>query len=324
MTRAETVFREKAKKSRLKDAAYVIAPIFVIALLTVMIASPAKVGTGISESLTRCIKSLIPALFPISVLSSLLVSLGGGEFLSKLLGAPVSLLFGVSKNVSGAIIVGLLCGFPIGSSLCHTLYSSGYISKDEFESAVAFSSVPSPAFILNAVGDAMLGDRRLGAVLLLCVMLSNTVTAQLFRFGAKKPEPIRAVTNIQKRSDLGTAVSKALSDSAIAMLNVCACVVFFSALTSVIPEGTPITLRILASGILEFSQGCANAVKTCGMSAFPVCAAFLSFCGLSVHFQIISVCKSCIRYRKYFLAIIIRSLLSFIFAYTVKVLLFDI
>ena len=291
-----------------------------LTLLVILIIYPDKVSQSIREALLRCVGSLIPVLFPISVLSSLLASLKASDLLRKALGSPVSIIFGVSKNSAPAVILGMLCGFPVGAAYARTLYERSCISKAEYEKLISVSSLPSPAFVLNVLGKSMLKCRLSGFLVLACVLLSNITVSQLFR---SKEEKLSVMPRKEKQN-LGASVSKALTNAASAMLNIVACVVFFSALTSLIPDKTPPAVKAFISGVLEFSQGCKNAVDTYSVNALPFCAAFLSYGGLSVNFQIMSVCGNEISYKKYFLISVLRALVSFLLSFAVNIIIFDI
>ena len=320
MTSEKSVFSKKAKASKIIALPSLAIPFLLIVLLVLILLNPVKVSASISTSLARCVRSLIPTLFPVSVLSSLIVSLGGVNLLDRTLGAPVSVLFGVSRSASSAILIGMLCGFPIGAVHARALYESSAISKDEYEKLIALSSMPSPAFILNVLGNGLQNSKLASLSLLVCVLLSNLTVSQLFRSKGEKT----LSAQYTKPQRLGASLGKALSSAAGAMLNVIACVVFFSALSSLLPDRTLSVVKLILSGVLEFSQGCSNAVDAYGSSSLPVCAAFLSYGGLSVNFQIMSVCGDEISYKKYFIISSLRSFLSFLLSFAVKILLFDI
>jgi len=296
-------------------------PLLTISTLIIFLLNPEKTSASVLASLTRCARSLIPALFPCTVLSSLIASLGAGDLLGKAFAAPVSFLFGVSKRSSTAILIGMLCGFPVGAAYAATLYKNGYVSRRELEKVIALSSFPSPAFTVNVIGGTFFKSKAVGVYLFLCVILSSLVSALFFR--SREEETAFLHLPPKTQSKLGTSVSDALSSSVHAILRLCACVVFFSALSSLIPKSLPDAVRLLLSGALEFSGGCRAAFELYCESSFPVCAAFLGWSGFGVHFQITSLCGD-IRYKKYYLISFMKAVLSFVFASVVSFFLFDI
>ena len=69
-------------------------------------------SAAVSRALSVCAERLLPSLFPYMVVSSLLVSSGAADAISRRL--PAARLFGLPGEASSAVILGLLCGFPLG------------------------------------------------------------------------------------------------------------------------------------------------------------------------------------------------------------------
>ena len=100
-------------------------------LLIFMLLHPAITVTGASNGLLLWYSSVVPALFPFMVLSSLIVASGS---LSVLM-APVQLvlgpLLGLSAEGCYTLLSGLVCGFPMGAKTCADFFSRGQISLKE-------------------------------------------------------------------------------------------------------------------------------------------------------------------------------------------------
>ena len=124
-----------------------------------------------SEGLRLCAKTVIPTLFPFMVISDVIVSCGASELIGKLLGAPMRAIFKISGDGACAVILGALCGFPLGAKCAVSMYDLGKLSRGELEHLLLFSNVPSPAFLITAVGLSLFGSRSFG-ILLYCSALA--------------------------------------------------------------------------------------------------------------------------------------------------------
>jgi nucleoside recognition membrane protein YjiH len=75
-----------------------------------------------NRGLLLCVRTVIPSLFPFMVLSEWMVATGCGCLLGRLCEKPMRRLFGISGAGACALVMGLICGFPIGTktavSLC--------------------------------------------------------------------------------------------------------------------------------------------------------------------------------------------------------------
>ena len=134
-------------------------------LLIFMLLHPAITVTGASNGLLLWYSSVVPALFPFMVLSSLIVASGS---LSVLM-APVQLvlgpLLGLSAEGCYTLLSGLVCGFPMGAKTCADFLSRGQISLREGKFLMAVCNHASPMFLLGYVYPLFHGNLPLWKLL---------------------------------------------------------------------------------------------------------------------------------------------------------------
>ncbi len=273
-------------KNRYKDHIALAAGAILIITLLFISDAPAQ---KIREALSICAKAVIPSVFPFMVISSFFIKLGGGKVLGRMFSLPSKLLFGTSENAACAVILGFLCGYPIGASCASELYDRGEISKNELQRILTFINNPSSAFVIGGVGAGLFGSIRLGKILYFSVLLSACTAGILSRF-FKKDEEIRQCRSDNAELSVSRALTEAISSSALGMLNICGCVCFFSVPSAIISDIFDISERIsaLVSGIFEISGGAAAAAE---IRSLPLCAAVCAWSGLSVFLQVVSVCR---------------------------------
>ena len=275
------------------------------------------------SGLRLCVKTVIPSLFPFMVISELIVSSGLGELMGKVLDRPVRWLFGVSGESAPAVILGALCGFPLGARSAAALLDREAISRREASRLLTFCNNPSSAFIINAVGITLYSSRSLG-VTLYVVTLINAIIIGIAQRLFLRPLPRSASHHTPAKSPSGIeAFTASVTHSALGMLNVCAYVVFFSAIVGCLSSmlstlGISPFASALIYGIVELSGGVA-ATSALGTDIVGVClcAFIVGWSGLSVHFQIISSCAGRgISYRGYFIAKIVQGLMNSLVMFT--------
>ena len=316
-----TVLKEKSERT---GTLTIVAALF-IAVLTVFFIIDAKtVSQGVLQGLRTAALAVIPAIFPCAVLSELFILSGGGDVVAKIFGKPVSKVFGTSVYAASAVILGTVCGFPVGAITAARLYFSGKIKKAEFERLIGFISLPSPSFVINVVGVGMFGSRNIGFLLFGCLLLSSFfigVFSGLRRDKTSESTPLVALGTPYFSENFVSALYR----SAETMIKITASVTFFSAVS--VWLGTRLDLSdvfaALLSGILEFSSGCRAAAALGGNVSLPLCAFFLGFSGFGVHFQIISVCGN-VSFKKYFVFSLIKAVLCAATVFAVKFCGFDI
>lgn len=269
--------------------------------------------------LRLCAATVIPSLFPFMVISELLVDCGFGQLLGKLPGRPMERLFGVSSHAGSALLLGFICGFPVGAKTAVSLFDRGLLSKQEVERVMIFCNIPSSGFLIGAVGVSMYGDRRFGIFLFFTALLSALVIGLLtrFLFPIPKESPAdRAHRRLRlPRIDV-TVFTRAISSATASILSVCACVLFFTSVIGCLSSAlrtseTPSSLEALLFCLFEISSGVSSAASL-GSSAVSamLCGFAIGWSGISVHCQILSLGSDRgISFRPYFLAKISQGLL---------------
>ncbi len=253
--------------------------------------------SSMAVGLRLCVNMVIPSLFPFMVLSELFISSGAAGAVGKIFGKPLSLLFGISPDGASALLLGFICGFPIGTKSAVLLYEQGSISKSELEHLTVFCNNPSSAFLVSAVGIGLFGSRKFGLLLYAAHLLSASIVGIIsgiyYRKDNKTAVPEKAPT-AQKCGFSGFFVN-AVTGSASSMLFICAFVVFFSAVLGYLrllcdSLALPPLLQVLLLGFFEMTGGVSAASALPSSVAAPIAALLCGWSGLSVHFQFAGIC----------------------------------
>jgi len=264
------------------------------ALFVILLGNSGLAMDGVRRGLSLCTETLIPALFPFLVLSELFVACGAGELLGRFLGRPIAALFGISRNGACAVLLGALCGQPVASVSALSLYERGEIGQKELQRISLFANNPSSAFLTAAVGGALFGNSGAGMALFFITLLASAIVgAGLHIFGGKvvlfEKKPPNGVRKTLSVTDVTVAIKRAF----FTLLQVCAFLLFFCALSACLCARlktiSPIC-AVIVSGILEMTGGISAAATTLSpLLAFRLTAFFASFAGLSVCLQILSI-----------------------------------
>ena len=196
-------------------------------VLVLFLAEAGFVRAAAAEALSLCARSVIPALFPFLVVSSLLLSLGLGELLSPMLAGLMEPLFRVDGVGSSALQLGLVGGYPIGAKTAADLYRGGRLSRPEAERLLAFCNNSNPVFLISVLGVGVFGSVRAGVWLWLIHLLSALLTGLLFRNHGGPARRQAGGTAAFQAVSLSAAFVAAVRESLSGMLSVCAFVTFF-------------------------------------------------------------------------------------------------
>ena len=269
-----------------------ISPIFWVGVIAVAILLSPVSAEYIKSGISLCISTVIPAVFPFMIISSLITVSGSAADIGAFFHKPLRMLFGVSSAGSCAISLGLLCGYPVGALSAAEMLDRGDISKGEIEYLLTFINLPSAPFVIGAVGASMLSSTKMGIAIYISVVLSAAIVGVILRpFNKSQKIPKEKICVNHTPMPISYVITDSISKAAKNMLGVCACVITFSALSGTLCSLLPIPdiAKAVISGFFEVSSGTRSASIT---ACAPIlCASVCAWSGLSVHFQIISACR---------------------------------
>ncbi len=247
------------------------------------------VREGVRDGLSLCACAIIPALFPFSVGTYLMLSLGFGEIAEKGLGKCFSQIFHLPGNVAAPFLLGLVGGYPLGAYAVSELRQNGSLTKEEAEKAACFCCNAGPAFILGVVGAGVFGSMRIGILLYLIHAVSALICGILLRT-EEKARSFVIVRHTEQHLSLSSLLASSIGKSVQSMLSIAGAVVLFSGITAVLRAALPLDALpplffSLLYGSLELSGGCCSLIGCEQGSAFLISSALLGWGGFCVHLQ---------------------------------------
>lgn len=275
-----------------------IKPFAVMLILTfICIINIENVINGVKNALNICAVSIIPSLFVFMVLSDVTVTLLMDD-------DTVSL----SPKIT-AFVIGSLCGFPIGASVCDRLCKSNAISKQDAAKIIPFCNNASPAFVIGAIGVSMLKSKHIGLILYFSQILASLLPILFIKVKTCDSEKTKNDVSI---SD---AFFSAIEKSIFGIFKVCAVICIFSVVISLLDT---VSLSYL-SIFLEINNGAAFSVSL--FNNFPsltilLCGFCCGFSGICVHMQITSSLKSVkVKYVHLLLCKLLQGILCSLFSF---------
>ena len=159
-----------------------IITLFCICLLLFLLVHPEEAFLSAKDGMSLWLNVMIPTLLPFLILTGILLKAGN---IPQLLG-PLSPFwkhfFGISPAGAYVLILGFLCGYPMGAKLAHDLYINHQISQREGEYLLTFSCNASPAFIFSYLSKNILEGKVPPHSLLLLLLSADFVCMLFFRF----------------------------------------------------------------------------------------------------------------------------------------------
>ncbi|TXK84774.1 sporulation integral membrane protein YlbJ [Paenibacillus sp. N3.4] len=294
---------------------------------------------------------LFPALFPFLVISDIMLGFGIVHFFGTLLDPMMRPVFRIPGIGGFVMAMGFAAGYPVGAKLTSQLWEQQLVNREEGERLVAFTTSSDPIFLIGAVSVGFFHDASLAIILAAAHYGGSLLIGLMMRFHGRKslpsPQSIKSKGWIWKRAfgamhlarlkdgrSIGTLLSQSIVQSLGLIFVVGGLVVFFSVVLEVLTAakvmnviyvliasvlqltGLPHELsQAVMNGVFEVTLGAkaaGNASATIALSSKVAIAAFiLSWGGLSVHAQIVSLLSHTnMRYRPFIFARFIHAMIS--------------
>lgn len=155
--------------------------ILLIGFLVVMLCFPTETFHGATSGLLLWFQTILPTLLPFMILSNLLIRTNCVYYISFLIRPLIQKLFHVSDNACYAVLIGFLCGYPMGAKVVADLHTSGRITRNEGQYLLSFCNNTSPMFIISYIVMQTFKKKELLLITLLILFSSPVLCSFIFR-----------------------------------------------------------------------------------------------------------------------------------------------
>jgi len=279
---------------------------------------PQTTFLGAKSGLTLWLFTVLPTLLPFMVVTNILVSINGDQYLSNMIAPVTKRILHISTSANYALIIGLLCGYPMGAKAITDLITNGKISKQEGQYLLCFCNNASPMFIISFICYSSLENIKYLIYIIVPIYMSSLVCCFLFKLLTKNASSITRKNEIIPNSELSfKIIDQAILGSFENLTKFGGYIIIYSIFASFVLHNIPITenLKLISLGMLEITTGISYITKSSLAinTMLPLICFFTAFGGLSITSQTASIIgKSGLSLSKYIFAKLINGILAFI------------
>ena len=270
------------------------------------------VSTTITSSFYIWFNTLVPSMLPMFILSDILINYNFIEYIPKRITDFIRKLFNISNNSVLILFISCISGFPGNTRALKEAYDLNLISKEEVEHLLLFNHFPNPLFVLQTVGVFYLKDDILGIIILISIYISNTIIGIIYRRKIH-PTKVNYITNINKSQSFMNVFSNSIKKSINTLLMISGIVTSFLIISTLICHifNFDGIMAMFIKGILEMTMGLSllSYLDISNFIKLIIATLFISFGGISIHLQIISILED-ISYFKYLKGRILGSIIA--------------
>lgn len=283
------------------------------------------IRSTVSESINTCLGVIIPSLYWFMIISAYILRSGIMETAGAFLDKTVCRFVNFSGSEMVIFIISLFAGYPVGIKLIYEMSERGLISRKRADALAGFCCFSGPAFIVGTVSARLYGSIKIGMIIFLSNIIANVIIGSVILL-ASGEKAIKGLHGRGKKISLGTeTLIESVRSSAVSLLNICTLIVMFSIIYTIIEKaGISDAMASFVSDIFSIEQGKAYAIiasafeisRISGFEAgnygnIPVIAALMSFGGICVIMQVVSVSKGKLNFIKFFFTRIAGAVISY-------------
>lgn len=301
---------------KINSICYIALGIYLIVLL---LRFPALSLQYAATGLNLWFQKMIPTLLPFMILSGILIRMNLTEGVVRLIHPLLRFLFRTSPNGSYTLIMGFLCGFPMGARIVGELYGIGKLSKWEAERLLAFCNNIGPIYFLS-FAMPMLGIEKVfwpflimyGIPLLYGILLMRILPPVKKMTNVVNCYPVKKERNTQDSVtavQLLPATDEAILSGLLGIAKLGGYMVFFNLLNILFVPFSQLSSGLLGlyNCLLEITSG----IDRCGQMFPCTVLILLPFGGFSCISQTYSmICHTDLSIRPYLFHKLIQTVLT--------------
>lgn len=256
----------------------IIKSLIIISLFILVYLNKNVVVISVINSIDLFNKAIFPSIFPIMIISDLILSTNIINYLSNTIGIIFSKLFKLSKSSSYVFIMSMISGTPSCAKYIKDLLNNKSITKKEAEKLLPMVILYNPLLIISLTSYMSFYDSIL-------VIIINIIINLIIGFINRNYKiEIKDNKLIPKKFNLVESINNALNT----LISIFGIITTFNILNNLLPIKHP-----LITGILEITNGLnlINNINTSYQNKLLYTGILLSFSGLSIITQIKSIFK---------------------------------
>ena len=272
------------------------------------------------------LKNIMPSLFPMFIISSILVEIDIPKVLGNIFKKPMNILFKTKGEGAFIFFMSMITGFPSSAKYINDLLNKKQINTKDAQKILMFSFFSNPLFIVNTVGIMFLKSQKIGIMLLISHILGNIIIGIIFKnYNQTKSIQNTKINNLKylntkiNNTNLFKVLITSIKTSIETLINIFGIITFFLIIINILFK-TKNIITIPLIGILEMTSGLKYlSISNIDYNIKVLLSMFLiSFGGFSVHFQIMSILhKKKVKYLPFLISRIIHGIISVLILITI-------
>lgn len=248
--------------------------LFCFLLLAILLCFPETALPLIRESILIWYQSLLPTLFPAMILSNIILYIFLNQNKYRFRIPLLSSVYHLDSYGCLVLLLGFLCGFPIGAYLCAKLVKEHQLSQEQGQYLLGFCNNLSPVFLVSIYCQLFPALPKIPVLLLFygCPLLYGFLLSQcLFRRHSQKEGPVTAplpetISHIRKAGSITEMIDYGITDALSSIVRLAGYIIFFRLfLLPLRLIELNQTYSLILGNLIEITSGVQNCSRSAGL-----------------------------------------------------------
>jgi len=257
---------------------------------------------SVIEGVSLWFTKVFPSLFIMFILNDIIINLDLLKQLNIIINPLFNKIFKTNGNSSNVFLLSLLSGTPSSAYIVKEMLHNENISINDANKLITFTFFTNPLFLYNILSITF--NRYIVMRIIIIHYISNLFIGLFFRnkFNTDNKEKINFKNNNQ---NFFLLLPNSIKKSLNTLLMILGTIIFYMIITNIIKNIIPFDKLFftILSGFLEITQSLNN---LSGLTNYPlikeiIAISIISFGGLSIHTQVLSIISDTEIKYKYFL-----------------------
>lgn len=262
--------------------------LFLLSLLGLIFINNQAVKQSIIFGGNLWFTKVFPSLFPMFILSNLLIAYHFPEMIANLFGRFFTKIFHTSSYGVFVFIMSLISGTPSNAYLLKELVCQKKITEGTANELISFTFFSNPLFLLSMLTLIFPTNFSIVVKIIFIHYASNLLIGFILR--PKEYQSFEKLTISNEKISLGNMLTSSIQKSMNTLLMILGTICFYLMISALFTMDN-IFLQNIFHGFLELTQGLNHLISwnISTVSKEIIVLLFLNFGGVSIHTQIKSI-----------------------------------
>lgn len=267
---------------------------------------------SVIDGVSLWLNNVFPSLFIMFIINDLIINLNLLNSLNSIINPLFNKLFHTTTNSSNVFLLSIFSGTPSAAFILKEMLNNNKITVSDANKLIAFTFFSNPLFLYNILSLSF--NKYIVIKIIIIHYLTNLIIGLFYRNKFNNDNLI-VNTETNKHTNILLIIPKSIKKSLDTLIMILGTIVFYMILTNLLGEIIDLkgVYEVIFKGIIEITQSLKIIPNLIVLSIIKeiITIAIISFGGLSIHTQVLSIISDTkIKYHNFFIGRILHVLIS--------------